>query len=36
LAAHGVTRETTGIEEFFRTVEGLYQRVADLFRDRHA
>jgi hypothetical protein len=36
LAAHGVTRETTGIDEFFRTVEGLYQRVADLFRDRHA
>ena len=36
LAAHGVTRETTGIDEFFRTVESLYQRVADLFRDRHA
>jgi hypothetical protein len=35
LAAHGVTRETTGIDEFFRTVESLYQRVADLFRDRH-
>lgn len=36
LAAHGVTRETTGIDEFFRSVESLYQRVADLFRDRHA
>jgi hypothetical protein len=36
LAAHGVTRETTGIDEFFRTVENLYQRIADLFRDRHA
>jgi hypothetical protein len=36
LASHDVTRETTGIEEFFRAVESLYQRVADLFRDRHA
>jgi hypothetical protein len=36
LTAHGVTRETTGIDEFFRTVESLYQRVADLFRDRDA
>ena len=36
LAAHGVTRETTGIDEFFRTVESLHQRVADLLRDRHA
>jgi len=36
LAAHGVTRETTGIDEFFRTVESLYQSVADLFRDREA
>ncbi len=36
LVAHEVTRETTGIDEFFRTVESLYQRVADLFRDREA
>jgi hypothetical protein len=36
LAAHGVSRETTGIDEFFRTVQSLYQRVADLLRDRHA
>jgi hypothetical protein len=36
LAAHEVTRETTGIDEFFRTVESLYQRVVDLFRDHHA
>ncbi len=36
LAAHEVTRETTGIDEFFRAVESLYQRVADLFRDREA
>jgi len=36
LATHGVTRETTGIEEFFRAVESLYQRVADLFRNPEA
>ncbi len=36
LAAHEVTRETTGIDEFFRAVESLYQRIADLFRDREA
>jgi hypothetical protein len=36
LATRGVTRETTGIDEFFRTVESLYQRVVDLFRDHHA
>ncbi len=36
LASHEVTRETTGIDEFFRTVESLYRRVADLFRDREA
>jgi hypothetical protein len=36
LATHDVTRETTGIEEFFRAVESLYQRVADLFRGREA
>ncbi len=36
LAAHEVTRETTGIDEFFRAVQSLYQRIADLFRDREA
>jgi len=34
LVAHEVTRETTGIDELFRTVESLHQRLADLFRDR--
>lgn len=34
LAAHQVTRETAGMEELFRAIEGLYQRIADLFRDR--
>ena len=36
LAAHEVTRETAGIEEFFRAIENLYQRVADLFQDHEA
>ena len=36
LAAHEVTRETAGIEEFFRAVESLYQRVVELFKDREA
>ena len=36
LAAHEVTRETTGIDELFRAVESLYRRVADLFRGREA
>ncbi len=36
LAAREVTRETAGIDEFFRAVGSLYQRVADLFRDREA
>jgi hypothetical protein len=30
LAAHEVTRETTGIDEFYRTVESLYRRLTDL------
>jgi hypothetical protein len=34
LAAHQVTRETAGMEEFFRAIEGLYQGIADQFRDR--
>ena len=32
LETHEVTRETTGMSEFFRAVEGLYLRVAALFR----
>ena len=33
LATHQVTRETTGIRELFQAVEGLYPRVASLFRE---
>ena len=33
LAAHQVTRETTGMREFYQAVEGLYPRVANLFRE---
>jgi hypothetical protein len=36
LAAYQVTRETIGIDEFFRAVESLHHRVADLFKDREA
>ena len=36
LANHEVTSETTGIDEFFRAVERVYQRLVDLFRDRQA
>lgn len=32
LAAHQVSRETTGMRELFQAVEGLYPRVASLFR----
>lgn len=32
LAAHQVTRETSGMRELFQAVEGLYPRVASLFR----
>ena len=33
LAANQVTRETTGMRELFLAVEGLYPRVASLFRE---
>ena len=33
LEAHQVTRETTGMRELFLAVEGLYPRVASLFRE---
>src|ERR1700739_1157374 len=36
LAAYQVTRETIGIDEFFRAVESLHRRVAELFKDREA
>ena len=36
LAAHEVTSETTGINEFFRAVERVYESLRDLFRDREA
>lgn len=32
LAANDVTRETTGIREFFKAIEGLYVQVGNLFR----
>lgn len=32
LAAHQVTRETSGMRELFQAVEGLYPQVASLFR----
>ena len=35
-AAHEVTRETVGIDEFFRAVERVHQSVLDLFKDREA
>jgi hypothetical protein len=35
-AAHEVTRETVGIDEFFRAVERVHQSLLDLFRDREA
>jgi hypothetical protein len=34
LAAHQVTSETAGMEDLFRAIEGLYQSIAELFRDR--
>lgn len=34
LAAHQVTRETVGMHELFRAVEGLHLSVADLFKER--
>jgi hypothetical protein len=36
LATYQVTRETIGIDDFFRAVESLHHRVADLFKDREA
>jgi hypothetical protein len=35
-AAHEVSRETVGIEEFFRAVEQVHQSLLDLFKDRKA
>jgi hypothetical protein len=36
LAAHEVTHETPGIEEFFHAVESVYQSVEHLFRERES
>ena len=36
VTAYQVTRETIGIDEFFRAVESLHRRVAELFKDREA
>ena len=36
LATHEATGETTGMDEFLRSVESLYQRVADLRKDDEA
>ncbi|HVH73086.1 MAG TPA: hypothetical protein VNB49_18525, partial [Candidatus Dormibacteraeota bacterium] len=36
LETHQVTRETAGVRELFLAVEGLYPRVADLFRSGEA
>ena len=33
LAAHQVTRETTGVRELYQAVESLYPRVASLFQE---
>ena len=33
MEAHDVTRETTGMHEFYQAVESLYPRVANLFRE---
>jgi len=34
LAAQEVTSETSGVEEFFQAVDGVHQRLADLFKNR--
>jgi len=34
LAAQEVTSETSGLEEFFQAVDGVHQRLADLFKNR--
>ena len=36
LAAHELTGEPRDLRSFFQAVESLYQRVADLLRDREA
>lgn len=36
LAEHEVTRETAGIDEFFRAVKTVYECLVDLFRDHEA
>jgi hypothetical protein len=36
LAAREVTSETTGMQDFFRAVERVYQRLVDLFKNRES
>jgi hypothetical protein len=36
LAAREVTSETTGMQDFFRAVERVYQRLVDQFKDRES
>jgi hypothetical protein len=36
LAAHEITSETAQIDEFFKALESLHQRIADLLKDRGA
>ena len=36
IAAHEITRQTAGMDEFFRTVESLYQHAAGMPKDREA
>src|SRR6266436_889677 len=36
LAAHEVTSETTGMQDFFRAVARVYQHLVDLFKDRES
>jgi hypothetical protein len=34
--SHEVTSATTGVEDLFRVIEGLYQRLAGLFKSRES
>jgi hypothetical protein len=36
LDSHEVTNETTGAAELLRAIEGLYQRLAGLFKSRES
>jgi hypothetical protein len=34
--SHEVTNGTTGVAELFRAIEGLHQRLAELFKNRES